>query len=443
MLRVPTHLARPGMRLAAEVLHPTRGNVLLRWGFKLQKSIIEKLRELRIREVWVQYPGTDEIREFISPSILRKRGEVVTMVAELFDQVHRNAHVQLQFDEFHRVFRELVEAILADPTASAYIIEMGGYARNELRHSAEVCFLSLLLGIKLQAYLVNQRKRLSPKIARDVSCLALGGMLHDIGYMTIDKKVVDRYNKIGDQDDPEWRSHVKAGYELVNGAVRPAVAGIIAQHHQHFDGSGFPELEDDRGIRRGLIGNEIHVFARIVSVANQFDRLLNPGEGEPPPRVRALRQMLTAPLSARFDPVVLAALPQVVPAYPPGAILRLSNGEQVVVLKWHPPDPCRPLVQPLPEDAFDRLTSDNIEAMPPYDLRERTDLMIVEQDGQDVREDNFIVSKGVHHRWLSQRAEKQMMHNHQSCAGSGPANGVESPTGGPAAQESDPGSEAA
>lgn len=404
MLRVQTNQARAGACLAADVLHPQRGNVLLKWGFRLDESIIRKLLDLDIREVWVQYPGTDEIREYISPSILLKRGEVVSLIAEMFQQVQKSPeagnHIKLPYEVYSSVLRDLIEAITADANASAYILEMGGSANCELRHSAEVCFLSILLGLKLQAYLVNQRKRLAPQEARDISCLALGAMLHDLGYMLLEKPVRQRYARTGDRSDPQWQNHVKEGHELVSGSIRPAAAGVVMQHHQHFDGSGFPKVAvAGEQSERGLLGEEIHVFARIVAVANEFDHLLHPALGDAPPRVRVLRQMMDRPMASQFDPVVLAALPLVVPAYPPGAIVRLSNGERAVVVRWYPGSPCQPLVQPLPEDVFEQPETHH-QIASAYDLRTRTDLVIVEQDGHDVREDNFCLAPCPSHEWM-------------------------------------------
>ena len=393
------------MCLAADVLHPQRGNVLLKWGYTLDRNIIRKLQDLEIHEVWVQYPGTDEIREFISPAIHHKRGEVVTMLAGLLGRVQKlpdgSPHIKLRYDDYTQVLRELVEAIVSDTTASSYILEMGGTPGSQLRHSAEVCFISILLGLKLQAYLINQRRRLPAHEARGVGCLALGAMLHDLGYMLLDEKVKKRYEQTGDQTDAAWQKHVRGGYDMVSGTIRPAAAGVVLQHHQHFDGSGFPLSEDELGFKRGLRGEEIHVFARIVAVADRFDHLLHPSDGPSPPRVRVLRQMLSASEAVKFDPVVMAALPLVVPAYAPGSILRLSNGEKAVVVRWHPAAPCRPLVQPLPDDVLENPRQIHEEAAPAYDLRERLDLTIVEQDGQDVSKDNFQLNANDSHAWMS------------------------------------------
>lgn len=386
MLRVTINHARSGMKLALPVLNPRRGNVLLNEGYVLDESMIRKLRRLEVREFWIDYPGSEVIQQFVSPTMLQAQGRVVSVMADLFESVQdQQSHVKLDFADYRRMLRELIEEMAIDRAACAYIAEFGGDSHSTLRHSAEVCFLSAMLGLNLQDYLVKQRPRLRPADAKNVISLALGAMLHDIGYLKLDPAVRERFERTRNENDPEWQQHVVLGHRFISGSTRPSAAGVVLQHHQHYDGSGFPREIDADGRYRGLMGEEIHVFARIVCVANHFDRLRHPGDGIVLPRVTALRKMLFTPLSARFDPVVLAELPRVVPAYAPGAVITLSNGESAMVVDWDKDDPCRPVVRV--RESADSATG------PIIDLREHRTLCVVEQDGFDVRRENFSLSE--------------------------------------------------
>ncbi len=387
MLRVATNQALPGMRLAVPVYHPLRGKVLLTEGFELEESIIRRLVELEIQHVWIEYPGFEQIKQYVSPTILNQQGQLVSLMAEALDSMHREAHAEIEFADYRKAIQCLIEDLVCDPTAAAYIVELGGSSDSDLRHASEVCFLSLLLGLKLQGYLIQQRKRLHPRDARDVVSLGLGAMLHDIGMMALDPAVRRQCKQNRDESNPEWRKHVKLGHKMLSGNIAPAAAGVVLHHHQHFDGSGFPTTIGVDGRPRGLVGEDIHVFARIVCVANHFDRLRRPENGVELPRVRVMRQMLSDPLVSRFDPIVLAALPLVVPAFPPGTVATLNNGERVVVVQWHPEAPCQPTVQVLQDAPL--AAARNGAAPVRYDLRQRTDLLIVEHEGVDVRNDQF------------------------------------------------------
>jgi len=376
------------MTLAMPVLHPRSGNILLKAGFELNDRLIRKLRELSVTECWVEYPSTDDICRFISPSIQQRKSELTSLIAGLFDTLHQDAHAKLEFSEYRRVLRSLIEELVTDPMAAAYFAEMGGTCGNELRHASEVCFLSILLGLHLREYLIHERSRLGATQAREVLSLGLGAIVHDIGKLQLDEDVLYRCHVTADESNPAWQSHVAIGHRMLSGTIRPAAAGVILQHHQYFDGTGFPkEVALSEGGRRGLQGREIHVFARIVNVANHFDRLRRRHDGSMMPRVRVLRQMLDGPLTPRFDPVVLQALPQVAPAYPPGSMVRLTTGEYAVVVDWDPAAPCRPVVRFIHPDVLLRGEPDRPGER--VDLREEPDLHIIEHDGFDVSEDNF------------------------------------------------------
>lgn len=376
------------MKLAMPLLHPRTGTVLLKSGFKLSDRLIRKLRDMHVTECWVAYPSTDEICRFISPRIQQRKERMTNIIAQLFETLHQDAHAKLEFTEYRNVLRSLIEELAQDPTAAAYFTEMGGSYNNELRHASEVAFLSILLGLNLREYLVQERSRLGPNEARDVLSLAIGAIVHDIGKMPLDKSIRESCHVTADESDPEWQSHATVGHSMLSGSIRPAAAGVILQHHQYFDGSGFPrDVEEPDGTFRGQVGREIHVFARIVNVANHFDRLRRRPDGSMMPRVRVLRQMLNGPFTSRFDPVVLQALLRVAPVYPPGSMVRLSNGEYAVVVDWTPDQPCRPAVRIINREMF--LQAEPEEPGARIELIAEPDLTIVEQDSFDVEADNF------------------------------------------------------
>lgn len=387
MLLVPINQAAPGMRLAVDIRHPERGTILLTEGYVLDEAMIRKLREMHIVEFWTHYPGTEQIQKYVSPTILRYQGRVITVLADMFDQLHQDAHVHLEYPLYKRTLRDLIESLVAEPTAASFVCEPTGASSNELRHSSAVCFLSLLMGLKLQGYLVNQRKRLSPTHAKNVVSLGLGAMLHDIGKTALPIEVRERYEQTRDESDPEYQSHVALGHKMITGAVPPAAAGVVLLHHRYFNGKGFPATYDTAPNIGELAGEEIHVFARIVSVANAYDRLRYLGDGTVQPRVRVLRAMLTKPSVARFDPVILGALLQVAPAYPPGSMVTLNSGDKAIVMDWHHDAPCQPSVQLVSGDHVN--SRDRLRSIAAIDLRRRADLLIVEHEGIDVAHDNF------------------------------------------------------
>jgi response regulator RpfG family c-di-GMP phosphodiesterase len=93
--------------------------------------------------------------------------------------------------------------------------------------------------------------------------------MHDIGKIATPDAVLLKPGKL---DPAEWeimKKHPEVGLSILDGSSRPilkAAAVIAHQHHEKFDGSGYPQ---------GLSGDQIHVYARIVAVADVFDALMH------------------------------------------------------------------------------------------------------------------------------------------------------------------------
>lgn len=394
MLRLSVIQAKPGMRLAMPVYHPKQGaTILLRAGAVLQEATIARLRDFCVPELWIDYPNLEQVANCISEEVNKSRINLMQVLSDAFNEVRPDMGADLDYRSFRRAVVDLIDSLMKNPRAALMIEDMNGCAHPPLQHAANVAFISLLIGLKLDFYLEHQRPRLDPARARDVSSLGLGALLHDIGAMDLEPDVIEQYLRSGDEYDPGYRRHVLLGFERVRGHVDPTAATVVLHHHQHFDGSGFPARQSGAGLHTPS-GSDIHVFARIVAAADVFDALRFPpypvGEPPPPPMptVRALKRLSEPPFSEWIDPIVYLGLLSVVPPYPPGTTVELSNGVTGVVVQWNPADPCRPVVREIGE--LDR--PDDARPGVEYDLSAQPGLCVVRVQGQDVREDNFYPS---------------------------------------------------
>lgn len=393
MLRLPLIQARPGMVLALPVMHPERSDmVLLRAGFRLSQPEIDKLREMRLAELWIKYPGLDFLGQYISPDVQRERGRVTAMIGHALDRSLGGLDPSLNYIHYKSAVGALVEELMRNRDAQVFLHELNECQVVGMRHASSVCMLSLLMGLRLDFYLERERPRLLPQHARDTTPLGVGALLHDIGMTRLAPEVQERYRQTRDQDDPAWREHVRIGYGMVQGCLDPAAAATVLHHHQRFDGSGWPGARVGRAT--GLAGSEIHVFARIVQAADVFDRLRHgrgaddPRAGDRPrPAVSALAAMRREPYRKWVDPMVFKGLMAVAPPYSPGTLVKLSTGDTGVVVGWDVRDPCRPEVKLVGDvtEEFERADSRGERV----DLRTCREVRIVESDGQPVEEDNF------------------------------------------------------
>jgi response regulator RpfG family c-di-GMP phosphodiesterase len=123
----------------------------------------------------------------------------------------------------------------------------------------------------LHVFRVGEMARLLGELAghneRDCAMLNLTAPMHDLGKLGIPDHIL---HKAGPLTAPEWaimRDHASIGHKLLCRSRRPALqaaAIIAAQHHERWDGSGYPH---------GLGGADIHPFGRIVAIIDSFDAL--------------------------------------------------------------------------------------------------------------------------------------------------------------------------
>ncbi len=385
MLRVELRAAHPGMSLALAVRNPRDvTKTLLKIGYELDQVTITRLEDLGVKSVWVRCPGLEMLRKFFNEDVINSQAVVVGHIAEAFVDLQKEVNTKLPYQKYRRSIRDLIHNLVRNPRAAIFMdsIDVAGDG-DLMSHSSSVTYLSLLMGLKLEGYLVRQRRRINPIIAKEVTAVGLGAMLHDVGVVNLPEGVYERYLETLDDTDPDWREHPALGYNMVRGQIEPSATTILLNHHQRFNGTGyagegFPVLE----------GEKIHVFARIVAVANQFDRMHNPPNRAQQPVVGVLKEILKDDVKSGFDPHVLRALLSVVPPYPPGAVVHLSDGRVGICIDHTPADPCRPMVQII-EDINDLgpnlVPTDEVVYLTAQD----ESLFVTHCDGQEVSHLNF------------------------------------------------------
>lgn len=176
--------------------------------------------------------------------------------------------------------KKLVDEVMKFPYAVSTLAQLQTYSRGTVDHSVNVSVLGV--------YLAMQMGYSHTLILQHVG---MGGLLHDIGKTQIDIKDNDDATVI----DTKIRSHPEAGIKLIEQQqkVPNEVKMIIAQHHECYDGTGFPKK---------MRGGNIYDLARIVSIANIFDELVGDGRGTLVERQRAAMTKLDGPMASKFDP---------------------------------------------------------------------------------------------------------------------------------------------
>lgn len=380
MLRLIIRQARPGMILARSIVNPRQPELtLLSAGYTLDSVSIARLHELGVYDIWIHYPGLDFLDDLFSPQLSNQQQILCESLKSCFHDQAERSEVVLPIRQYQHIIEDMVQMLLESADTMPFMSSLTSVDDALLRHSTEVCVLGLMLGLRLEGYLVEQRKRVDSRYAKDVCNLGMGCMLHDIGELKMpETERESRRGSVLDLDNQSWRKHVQLGHAMVHGQVEPSAATIVLNHHQHFDGSGFPAIGPGGDVQAG---SQIHVFSRIAMAADTFQHVLHDG-GIARPSVCALWQIQQEPIRCWFDPVILASLLSVVPAFMPGMVVTLSDRRQAIVTHVHEGAPCFPEVQVLEGDL---MSKDNLtETREKIDLSQEPRLHIAAVDGYPV-----------------------------------------------------------
>lgn len=346
MLIQSIHEVRPGAKLAVGVMNPRiRDQELLKAGFVVDEPIIARLKSMDVTQVFVDFPGLEDLDWIVLSSLSPERKEIYSQIKSVITDSEQNVQPLVRYGAYVEATRNFVKTIIASPE-NAVLVDVLAKNDDAIEHAAGVAHVALVLGLKLDGYLMRERSRLPSHVAKDVTSLGVAAMLHDIGKSRLPKELRHHHSLNPPESDEamhEWQKHAQYGFEMIRGQTDATTAAAVMQHHQHFDGTGFPELH--RGESKVRMSEcRIHCFARILRAADLFDRLSLAPDGTRRTNYEILFLMRTR-YAKWLDPDVLAALPTVIPPFSPGRRVTLSDLTQAIVINFSSYAPYQPLVK--------------------------------------------------------------------------------------------------
>ncbi|MDR1617841.1 MAG: HD-GYP domain-containing protein [Treponema sp.] len=188
----------------------------------------------------------------------------------------------------------------------------------------------------LSALIAQELKLPSHKVMQIIT----GALLHDVGMLRLPKDILDKKGSLSDAEFQRMQQHPLYTYKIVSKEfLYPEDVGLIAlQHHERWDGEGYP---------RRISGNAIDMGARIVSVADAFEAMVSQKSYRGSMMGYQAMKNLLSDNSRRFDPDVLKAFIQTMGIYPIGSIILLNNGALARVVEVHGEAPLRPKIRVL------------------------------------------------------------------------------------------------
>ncbi|KZE52852.1 metal-dependent phosphohydrolase [Brevibacillus parabrevis] len=317
MKYVSVDQVEPGDVLARSI-YTSEGLTLLQTGVQLTVGMINKLRRFGVTMLSIKDPFFDEIKEQEVVTETTRKDAIRNLSGAI-------ACVQSGKEFDVRGIQKSVGNIVEETLRNRKVLLNLGEIRttdNALYiHSLNVCMMATVMGVGL-GYNTTQLKE-----------LAIGALLHDIGKLSVDKEA-PAYKKNNKTNHHTW-----LGFDILRKKHEMSIvsAHVPLQHHEWVDGTGVP---------RGLSGDEIHDFAKIVSICNYYDNLISPfsKEEETMAAYEACEQVMGL-AEKRFDHKMVVHFLRSIAMYPTGTSLKLSTGEVGVVIDQNRGLPARPVVR--------------------------------------------------------------------------------------------------
>ncbi|MGM1045837.1 MAG: HD-GYP domain-containing protein [Bacillota bacterium] len=337
-----------GVKLTQDV-HTPLGGLLLQKGKVLLPRDLDVLKAFLVQQVNIEGPdgdttkiptiktagqkpslifsdiaanaGTDEAGARKDQPLHEEYDKTLTLVKSCYQSAHtgelRMYEVRNQMEALLK-YQEDYHLLKFSPRMTS---------RHEYRyHNAVLCALS--------SYKLARWIGLPPK---DWLQVAFAGLLHDIGNAKIDPLLLNKPSKLTSEESEEMRRHTTYGYQILKNvaAVNEGVRLAALQHHEKVDGSGYPLKLD---------GTKIHIYARIVAVADIFHAMTLDKFYRGAQSPYAVLEQIQLEAFGKLDPMIVQTFINKVTSFHNGTKVRLSNNEVGEIVFTDNLHPTRPMV---------------------------------------------------------------------------------------------------
>jgi putative nucleotidyltransferase with HDIG domain len=220
----------------------------------------------------------------------------------------------------------LAQAVAQNRTALLALTTLKNYDNYTFTHMVNVSILTMgqARGLGIDGPLLRE--------------FGLAALMHDIGKVRTPIEILNKPDKLTDEEFTIMKRHVVDGAEILRMTPDvPALAPVVAfEHHLRTDGSGYP---------LGVTRASLNIGTMLCSIADVYDAMRSQrGYQQSFPTDRILA-VLKRNDGQQFDQHLVRRFVQLIGIYPVGNIVRLNTGEVAVVMNVYAPDPYRPHVR--------------------------------------------------------------------------------------------------
>jgi HD-GYP domain-containing protein (c-di-GMP phosphodiesterase class II) len=302
--------------LVGRAVYSSSGQLLVNRGVSLTKGIIKRLVSFGIPSLYIDdgFAKDLPLEDIISEQTRLRAIQQVKglLVVQGKDSDHPVSRAIVKVQAVAQSVNKMIEELLEKKTLIVNLADIRALDDYTFGHSVNVCVLSLLTGITL-SYTRSQ-----------LFHLGMGAILHDLGKVKVPKAILQKPGPLTEEEFTVIRQHPEWGHAMAQALaeVTSPAATILLQHHERYDGTGYPY---------GLKG--IHHYATICGIADVFDALTADRVYRKAVPVHEAYESIAGSGNYLFDYSFVRAFLENVAAYPSGTLVRLSTGEVAIVVE--------------------------------------------------------------------------------------------------------------
>jgi HD-GYP domain-containing protein (c-di-GMP phosphodiesterase class II) len=338
----PLNDLREGMVVARPV-YDDRLDFLLSAGQRLSETMINRLRQLEVFDIYIEEAGTEDIEPPVSVSqktrrraqrLLRRTFDELTNIAELNQAANEDVGTLLSKDGRYRnavqtsalrdVIKRTLSELINNNTQTFEVSYMHSYLNYHYEHALNTMILSLVIA---RGFHFSEEELLQ---------LGLGALLHDLGKIAWPKLAQKRRPELSDDEVATLQKHPIVGAKIIGATVSNSSIeqAAVRCHHERQDGKGYPYglTGSNREPLRQRVArpDEIFRMAEIIAVANAFDNLQKGVySGEPLSPIQAA-EALVRQAGPEFNTSVVNKAVSLINVYPVGALVVVKFGNDHV-----------------------------------------------------------------------------------------------------------------
>ncbi|HYF84234.1 MAG TPA: HD-GYP domain-containing protein [Clostridia bacterium] len=330
MRLVPTKCV-PEDAVLSEALYNEDGRILVNAGAQLTSNLVERINQNHIYSVYIKdQHSTGEIDRLVDP-LLRQKGH--NLVKKIFD-----AASNVKPDGTPAPIPILAMMPELSALMDDIIYEMTGFKEKQLEYidikNVNSYLYSSAINVALLSVLIGWEMGLNNDM---IYQLFMGGIFHDIGMAMLPKEVLYKKEPLTMEDKRQLLYHPSKGYDYLKDKVflSSYVRAVTLGHHEHADGSGYPNRKS---------GGEIHLLTQIVGIADMYDAMTSDRPyRQAMPANEALEYIMSV-ADKHYSVEITKAFIRKVNPYPVGSLVKLKDGQTAVVRKVPAEMPFRPLI---------------------------------------------------------------------------------------------------